>query len=87
MYFKLLELFVLKVLFNKDEYKPTSKNFNPLRFVMITLLLANVPFTIYILTKLNRIYVQIETVCPLAIENAIDKKKQDKKTIVVVPKK
>jgi hypothetical protein len=54
---------------------------------MITLLLANVPFTIYILTKLNRIYVQIETVCPLAIENAIDKKKQDKKTIVVVPKK
>lgn len=86
MYFKLLETFVLKILFSKDEYNITSKNFNPIRFFVISLLVLNVFFTAYLLTRLNRVYVKVEAVCPAAIEEMIKLKKLPK-TIAVVPVK
>lgn len=74
MYFKLLETFVLKILFSKDEYKISSKHFNPIRFFVIMMLVLNVPFTIYLLSRLNHVYVTVEATCPLVIEKIIAKK-------------
>lgn len=74
MYFKLLETFVLKILFSKDEYKISSKNFNPIRFFVIMMLVLNVPFTIYLLSRLNHVYVTVEAKCPAVIEEIIKKK-------------
>lgn len=85
MYFKLLETFVLKVLFSKDEYNITSKNFNPIRFFVITILVLNVFFTMYLLSRLNHVYVKVEAMCPAAIEELITKKPP--KEVVLVPAK
>lgn len=86
MYFKLLETFVLKILFSKDEYNITSKNFNPVRFFAITVLVLNVFFTFYLLSRLNHVYVTLETTCPNAIEEIV-KKKQPNKEVTLIPAK
>jgi hypothetical protein len=85
VYFKLLETFVLKILFSKDEYNITSKNFNPIRFFVISVLVLNVFFTVYLLTRLNHVYVKVQTFCPAAIEEIIKKKLP--KEVPVLPKK
>lgn len=74
MYFKLLETFVLKILFSKDEYKISSKNFNPLRFFVIMMLVMNVFFTMYLLSRLNHVYVKVDAICPAAIAEIMKKK-------------
>ena len=86
MYFRLLETFVLKILFSKDEYNITSKNFNPIRFFVISVLVLNLIFTIYLLTRLNHVYVKIETFCPAAIEEIVKKKPPKEKTVVTTKK-
>lgn len=85
MYFKLLETFVLKTLFSKDEYNITSKNFNPIRFFAITLLVLNAVFTAYLLFRLNHVYDRVELACPGVIDEIVKKKHQ--KEIPVVPDK
>lgn len=87
MYFKLLETFVLKILFNKDEYNITSKNFNPVRFFAISLLVLNVFFTVYLLSRLNHVYVKVDAMCPAAIEEITKKKPPVKELSLVPPKK
>ena len=67
MYFKILEVFVLKILFSKDEYNVTSKNFNPIRFFVISVLVLNVFFTVYLLTRINHVYQKVEMFCPAGI--------------------
>lgn len=73
VYFKLLETFVLKILFSKDEYKISSKHFNPIRFFVIMMLVLNVPFTVYLLSRLNHVYVKVETMCPVVIQEIVKK--------------
>lgn len=68
IYFKILETFILKVLFSKDEYNLRSKNFNPVKVLIIALLLVNVVFTIYLYSKLSDSYEIINKFCPLLIE-------------------
>jgi len=38
---KLFEIFLLQTLFGKEEYRVTSKNFNPLKILIIFFLLLN----------------------------------------------
>ena len=70
MYFKILELFILKTLFNKGEYNITSKEFNPIKFFIILLLVANVFFTVYLLYKLSYLYELLAKECPAVISTA-----------------
>ena len=87
-YFKLLEIFVLKVLFGKDEYNITSKHFNPLRLTVISILVLNLFFTVYLLSKLNNVYHQVEALCPAVFTNKPVKAVKDKiDKVVVVPEK
>jgi hypothetical protein len=69
MYFKLLELFILKTLFRKGEYNITSKEFNPIKFFTILLLTLNVFFTIYLMTQLSKVHDIITKECPQIIIN------------------
>ena len=64
MYFKLLEVFILKTLFNRGEYNITSKEFNPIKFFIILLLVANVFFTAYLMVRLNKVHDIIQKTCP-----------------------
>jgi len=63
-YFKLVELFILRTLFNKDEYNYNSKYFNPFKILIIFILLISPIFSIYIYIKLSDVYVIIENYCP-----------------------
>lgn len=64
-------MFILKTLFNKGEYNIKSKNFNPIKFFTILLLVMNVPFSVYLIIKINKIYLLINSECPTLIENKI----------------
>lgn len=63
-YIKLLETFVLGVLMDKNEYNFFHKNFRPVKLLVTLLLSANVVFTVYLLTALNRIHDVIAKHCP-----------------------
>lgn len=63
-YFKILESFLLRTLFSQGEYNITSKNFNPLKLVLIFILLANVGFTVYLMNRMAHIYELIKHSCP-----------------------
>ena len=78
MYFKLLETFVLKILFARDEYNISSKNFNPVRLVLISLLVLNVPFSVYLLNKIEVLYTAIEKEYPGAIKDLHEKRVKEK---------
>lgn len=64
MYFKLLEVFILKTLFAKGEYNFTSKEFNPIKFFTILLLVGNAVFTVYLLNQLSKVHDIIQKKCP-----------------------
>lgn len=64
MYFKILELFILKILFAKGEYNITSKNFNPIKILTISFLVCNVFFNIFLLSKLSGLYIRVTNHCP-----------------------
>lgn len=77
MYFKLLELFILKTLFRKGEYNITSKEFNPIKFFTILLLTLNVFFTIYLMTQLSKVHDIITKECPQVIINQAAEQAQE----------
>lgn len=64
MYFKLLEIFILKILFSKNEYDITSKKFNSIKVFTVIVIVSNLTFTVYLLDKINSIYIKIKTECP-----------------------
>lgn len=85
MYFKILEVFILKTLFHKGEYNINSKDFNPIKFFTILLLVANVFFTIYLMVQFNKLHDIIEKTCPQIFTEKKEpvkdiKKVTDKKT-------
>ena len=63
-YFKILEAFLLRTLFSQGEYNVESKNFNPLKVVVVFFLLTNVGFTVYLLNRVGHIYELVKTSCP-----------------------
>lgn len=67
IYWKILESFLLKTLFSKDEYNVNSKLFNPLKLIVIIVLVLNVVLTFYMFIKLNKIYATVETECPVVL--------------------
>lgn len=68
-FIKILEKFILPLLFSKDEYNFKSNKFNPLRLIIIVILVANMFFTGYILNKLAKIYDLIQKECPAVIKD------------------
>ena len=74
MYFKILEIFILKTLFNSGEYNITSKDFKPIKFIIISFLVSNVFFTFFLLSKLSHIHEHIEKNCPSVFTDHINKK-------------
>jgi len=72
-YFKLLEIFLLKLLFKKDEYKINNKNFNPIKVIIITILLLISLIGIKSLVNLNKLYKLVEKECPKIIEKITKK--------------
>lgn len=76
-YVKILEVFLLQILFNKDEYNFNSHKFNPLK-ILVVIALGTFPITtLYLYSKLSDAYVIIEYYCPnLAkdISNGANKK-------------
>lgn len=83
MYFKILEIFILKTLFNTGEYNITSKNFNPIKFIIILFLVSNVFFTIFLLIRLNDIHEHLEKTCPAVLSDSV-KKVQSKEELIKV---
>lgn len=68
-YLKILETFVLSVLMDKTEYNFFHKNFRPVKLLVILFLVSNLGFTVYLLTKLNRVYVVVAEHCPTVFES------------------
>lgn len=64
----LLEIFILKLLFNKDEYNIKSKHFNPLKIVIIFILVSFSTFGVYLTYKFIKMADQIEKKCPALYE-------------------
>lgn len=64
IFFKFLELFILKILFTKDEYNINSKNFNPLRFFTIIILCIICIFNFYLIIKVSNFYEKVYEQCP-----------------------
>lgn len=63
-YFKLLEQFLIRIMFSKDEYNIKSKHFNPIRVITVTLLIINLAFTVFLIYKSNHMYEYVLKVCP-----------------------
>jgi len=72
-FFKFIEIFIFKILFNKDEYKINSKNFNPIKVFTITVLLFNLIFSIFFIIRLNEIYNELKVECPEYIKKKINR--------------
>lgn len=71
-FFKLLEKFILPLLFHKDEYNIKSSKFNPLRLIVVIFLVANLFFTFYLLKKITHIHDLIKKECPAFIKNNLE---------------
>jgi hypothetical protein len=88
MYFKILEIFILKTLFSKGEYNITSKNFNPIKFLTIMFLVFNFFFTLFLVSKISDMYEKVNKECPAILqqdetdkkETSIKKPIEDKKS-------
>lgn len=70
-YFKILEVFILGVLMDKDEYNIFSKSFKPVKVVMVTLLWLNVIFSIYMVRTLIHVRAKIEAECAHIIPDSV----------------
>lgn len=64
VYLKLLETFLLRTIFNDGEYKITSKKFNPLKVIVVTILTSGFVLSIFLLYKINTIYDNVNRHCP-----------------------
>ncbi len=74
LYLKLLETFILRVLFTKDEYNFKSKNFSPLKVTMIAFLLFCTSGFFVMIHQTSHAYSVIESTCPGTIEKLTKKK-------------
>lgn len=63
-YIKILEVFILNVLFNKNEYNIFHKNFKPVKVIAILLLVCNVFFTFYLVDVIIKINKNVHEICP-----------------------
>lgn len=81
MYFKILEVFILKTLFHKGEYNINSKDFNPIKFFTILLLVANVFFTIYLMTQFSKVHDIIKSTCPQILTEKKEPVKEELKKV------
>ena len=71
-YFKLLEVFVLSVMFQKDELNYRHRNFKPLRVLFLMVVAMNFFFTGFLIVKLYTAHEVITKVCPQLYEQADD---------------
>ena len=71
-YFTALQIFITSVLFNKSEFNFKSKNFNPVKIVIVIALIMNLWFTIYLLMTLNKVHDRIQIMCPFMFSEAAE---------------
>ena len=64
VYLELLETFLLRTIFTDGEYKITSKKFNPLKVIVVTILTSGFVLSIFLLYKINTIYDNVNQHCP-----------------------
>jgi hypothetical protein len=67
-FLKLTSTFILRVLFNKDEYNFNSNKFNPLKILVVIMLITFPISTVFFYMKLSQAYVVIEKFCPRLAE-------------------
>lgn len=73
-YFRILEVFVLSVMFQKDELNFRHKNFKPLRVLFLMVVGLNFVFSIYVSVKLYHAHTAIVAKCPQIYEEPKAKK-------------
>lgn len=76
-YFKLLETFVLSVLFDKSDYNFRDKRFKPLKILVVIMLTSNVIFTVYLLQVLTDMHDKVALSCPAVLTEAERKWRQE----------
>ena len=69
-YFKLLEIFVLSVLFDKSDYNFRDKRFKPMKILVVGILTGNVAFTVYLLQVLTDMHDKVALSCPDVLTEA-----------------
>lgn len=74
-YLRILEVFVLSVLFQKDELNFRHKNFKPLRVLFLLVVLLNFLFTGFLIKKLYVAHEAIRTTCPYLYSETVKKEK------------
>lgn len=79
-YVKILLSFILTIVMEKNDYNFFHKNFKPIRVVIITALVLNVPFTWYLMDVLHDTGKQMEKMCKAEDFKKEPKIKPDKKT-------
>lgn len=79
-YVKILLSFILTIVMEKNDYNFFHKNFKPIRVVIITALVLNVPFTWYLMDVLHDTGVKMEKMCKAEEVKKEAKIKADKKT-------
>lgn len=78
-YFKILEVFVLSVLFQKDELNFRHKNFKPLRVLFLMVVALNFVFTGFLIKKLYTAHEAIRDSCPYLYGEVAKSQKQEEK--------
>lgn len=64
MYLKIVNKFLTGILFSRDEYNVGSKHFNPLRVIVVLILVGNLIFTVYLIRHIVTIHDRLKEVCP-----------------------
>lgn len=62
-YLKVLDVFIISVLFGKGEFDFRSKNFKPLRVMFMLVFMTSVGVNIYFIKKFNKLYDVIKVEC------------------------
>lgn len=72
-YIKILEVFVLNILFSKNEYNVFHKNFKPVKVLVILFLVGNLFFSIYLINVIMKINSNVHEICPDVFKEDIPK--------------
>lgn len=70
-FFIALLKFIKSTFFREDDFNFKSKNFNPIRTILIILLIINFFFTLFLFSKINKLILLIEKDCPTLYEKII----------------
>ena len=70
-FFIVLLRFIKSTFFREDDFNFKSKNFNPIRTILIILLTINFFFTLFLFSKINKLMLLIEKDCPALYEKII----------------